>query len=281
MPTKLSRWAFHQVTDKDYVYTPVAGIRSEQGESASTEQFLQRFGGKLNFAGRTVLDVGCGRGSLCAEAARQGAARVVGIDLEVDEARERIGELVPDRAERVEFVATAGQLEEVAGRQFDLVVSKDAMEHYPDPERFVHLMTPLVAPGGELAIGFSPLWKSPYGGHIEFMTKLPWAHLIFSEQTIMAERRRFRPDEEAESFAEVKGGLNKMTYARFRRIMAGTGFAPTYLAANCGDSAAVRTMRVLARIRPLREYFTQSVYSIWRNPAPGGSAASQPAGAAG
>jgi len=50
---------------------------------------------------------------------------------------------------------------------------------------------------GLLVIGFSPLWKAPYGGHIRFMTKLPWAHLIFPEEVIMAERRRFRPDEEA------------------------------------------------------------------------------------
>jgi len=34
-------------------------------------------------------------------------------------------------------------------------------------------MTRLLAPGGELVIGFGGLWKSPYGGHVQFMTKLP------------------------------------------------------------------------------------------------------------
>jgi hypothetical protein len=50
--------------------------------------------------------------------------------------------------------------------------------------------------------------------------------------------------------------------------MAETGFEPIYFETNVGDSRAVETMRALARIRPLREYFTQSVYGIWRNPAP-------------
>jgi len=43
------------------------------------------------------------------------------------------------------------------------------------------------------------------------MTPLPWAHLLFPESVIMNERKRFRPDENANKFEEVKGGLNKMT----------------------------------------------------------------------
>lgn len=268
MSGRLSRWLFHQITDKDYEYTPAAGNRDEEGDDSSVEQFIARFGGNLTFAGKSVLDVGCGMGGLAAEAARQGAREVVGIDLELEGAKEQIARRYPDVAEKIELVTTSGDLEEVAGRSFDLVISKDAMEHYPDPEGFVPRMTARVAFGGELAIGFSPLWKSPRGGHIYYMTKLPWAHLIFSEQTIMAERRRFRPDEDAASFAAVRGGLNKMTYARFRRLMAATGFEPVYFATNVGDSRAVKAMRQLAKLRPLREYFTQSVYSIWRKPAP-------------
>jgi 2-polyprenyl-3-methyl-5-hydroxy-6-metoxy-1,4-benzoquinol methylase len=267
MSGKASRWLFHQITDKDYVYTPAARGRSEEGEDSSVGQFVGRFGGNLTFAGKTVLDIGCGMGSLAAEAAQQGATEVVGIDLEVKMAGEQIARRFGDVADKIELVETAGDLDEIAGRSFQLVISKDAMEHYPDPEHFVHRMTKFVAPGGELAIGFSPLWKAPQGGHIYFMTKVPWAHLMFSEQTIMAERKRFRPDEDAETFAEVRGGLNKMTYARFRKLMAETGFEPVYFETNVGDSRAVKTMRALAKVPLLREYFTQSVYSIWRNPA--------------
>lgn len=268
MSGAVSRWLFHQITDKDYVYTPEVRGRDDQGEDSSVANFVSRFGGQLTFAGKTVLDIGCGMGSMAAEAARQGATAVVGIDLEVKMAEEQVQRRFADVADRIELVTTAGDLEEIAGRRFDLVISKDAFEHYPDPESFVPRMTRFVAPGGELAIGFSPLWKSPQGGHIYYMTKVPWAHLIFPEETIMAERKRFRPEEDATSFEEVRGGLNKMTYARFRGLMAATGFQPVYLETNVGDSRKVQVMRELAKVRPLREYFTQSVYSIWRNPAP-------------
>jgi hypothetical protein len=62
---------------------------------------------------------------------------------------------------------------------------------------------------------------------LDYMTKVPWAHLLFSEKTIMAERRRSGPHEEADNFAEIVGRL---------------------------------------REKSLREYFTVSAYSLWRKP---------------
>jgi SAM-dependent methyltransferase len=271
---KLSQWLLHQITDKDYVFTSESGIRGQELDSDSDERFVGRFGGRLSFADKEILDVGCGMGSLCGEMARQGATRVTGIDLDMEPARKRIREHYSDVAERIELVQTTGRLEELKGRQFDLVNSKDSMEHFPEPESFVHLLTSLVRPGGELAIGFSPLWKSPKGGHLDYMTRMPWAHLLFSEETIMAERRRFRPHEEATSFAEIKGGLNKMTFRRFCDIMASTSFESVYFATNVSENPAVKAMKVVAKFPPLREYFTTGVYSIWRRP----DEATQPSG---
>jgi hypothetical protein len=124
-------------------------------------------------------------------------------------------------------------------------------------------MQGFLAPTGVLAIGFAPLWKAPYGGHITFMTKLPWAHLLFPEHVIMAERRRFRPAERARSFGEIRGGLNKMTLARFERIMDGSGLGRRYIATNVSDNPIVKAMDALSHLPRLREYFTQSVYGIW------------------
>jgi 2-polyprenyl-3-methyl-5-hydroxy-6-metoxy-1,4-benzoquinol methylase len=261
-----SRWAFHQITDKSYVYTPLSGVDEPELDEESDRRFLLRMGGHLRFAGKTVLEVGCGHGSLCVVAARAGATEVVGIDLDVSLATEQLCARGADLAQTVSFMSTQGRLEELAGRQFDLVVSKDSMEHFPDPESFVFVMTQFVKPGGELAIGFSPLWKSPNGGHIDYMTKVPWAHLIFSEETIMAERRRFRPHEQAERFSEVVGGLNKMTLARFHRIMASTGLTRAYFATNPGDRRGLKAMRASAKIPGLEEYFTVGAYGVWHKP---------------
>jgi SAM-dependent methyltransferase len=257
---------FHQLTVKDYVWKPTAGQRGPELDLESTRRYLSRFGGALDVAGKSVLDVGCGSGQLCFELARRGASRVVGTDLDIEVARASL-EQQAGAAATVELVQTDGSLRELGGERFDLVFSKDSFEHFEDPERVLASMIDVLAPGGQLVIGFGPLWKAPKGGHIDFMTKLPWAHLIFPESVIMAERRRFRPNEDAQRFADIRGGLNKMTLARFEAIMAATGLHRRYFATNVSDSPIVRIMAVLQRIRPLREFFTNNVYSIWESRA--------------
>lgn len=267
---------FHLISAKD----PSPPAIPEDGfdaDDASTERFFARFGSVLELRGRTVLDIGCGTGSVCIAAARQGAGRVVGIDMQlVDVASNRLRVCHPDLAPVVEFLETRGSLEELGSETFDVIFSKDSFEHYADPERFVHVITRFLAPGGSLVIGFGPLWKAPTGGHIDYMTRLPWAHLVFPEQVIMQERRRFRPDEDAERFEDIVGGLNKITLRRFRSMMASSGLDCTYFATNVSDNPVVRVMSALGRIPPLRELLTINVYSIWRKPlapgrAPGGA----------
>ena len=83
----------------------------------------------------------------------------------------------------------------------------------------------------------------------------------------MAERRRFRPHEQARRFEEIRGGLNKMTLARFEDIMAATGLERRYFVTNASDHPVVRAMAVARRIPPVREHFTANVYSLWQKPA--------------
>ena len=123
----------------------------------------------------------------------------------------------------------------------------------------------MLAPGGELFIGFGPLWKSPTGGRIDFMTGMPWAHLLFPERVVMAERWRFRPDEDYR-------GLNKMTLARFRSLMGATGLECRSFATNVSDNRVVKAMGAIARLPGMREYFTTSVYGVWRKRADAGHA---------
>jgi SAM-dependent methyltransferase len=264
---RAARWLFHQVTVKDYEWNPQSAGRGAVADLASARRYLARFGDALNVTGKTALDVGCGNGHLCFELARRGAQRVVGADIGGEKALRNLAQERPEIQQRVEILKTDGTLRELGDERFDLVFSKDSFEHFSDPERVVEAMVGAVRPGGQLVIGFGPLWKGPTGGHIDFMTKLPWAHLLFPEPVIMAERRRFRPDEDARRFEEIKGGLNRMTLDRFERIMAGTGLRCSHFATNVSDSPVVRTMAVLRRIGPLREYFTANVYSVWTKPA--------------
>jgi SAM-dependent methyltransferase len=187
----------------------------------------------------------------------------------VDAADEKLERDYPHLRECVSFHQVEPDYP-VAEERFDLVISKDTFEHVDDPRAYVAAMKEYLKPGGEIAIGFGPLWKSPWGGHIDFMTRAPWAHLIFPEQVILAERRRFRPDEDPSRFEEIRGGLNRMTLARFVDTMEGSGLVKRYFATNRSEGARSRwrsaflgTMRMGARVPALREYCTMNVYSVW------------------
>lgn len=86
-------WSRQQVEDwiaaQDWYQTiPLGDGLATPGKTASEER-LRRLP-PLDFAGRSVLDVGCNSGMYCFEAARRGAARVVGVDVarhRLDQAR--------------------------------------------------------------------------------------------------------------------------------------------------------------------------------------------------
>lgn len=272
MNDRLATWLFHAITVKD-AQPPTYSTENYKQEFVvdveSTRRFFSRFGGTLDVRGKSVLDVGCGGGATCIEAARRGGTRVVGVDIQpLDWTRQNLQTQYPEFADRVEFISTDGSLRELGDEQFDVLISSDSFEHYQDPESFVSVIEARVSPGGVLAIGFGPLWKGPTGGHIEYMTKVPWAHLLFPEHTIMTERRRFRPAESARSFGEVRGGLNQMTLGRFEQIMHRSGLRSRYFATNMSDNPVVRAMNLVSRVPQLREYFTANVYGIWeKSPA--------------
>ncbi|MGK6354426.1 bifunctional 2-polyprenyl-6-hydroxyphenol methylase/3-demethylubiquinol 3-O-methyltransferase UbiG [Sphingomonas sp. DT-207] len=95
-------------------------------------------------AGRTALDVGCGAGLLTEPLARLGA-RATGIDA----APENIGAATAHAAAMgldIEYIA--GGIENLAGRQFDLVVSMEVIEHVANPPSFVAGLAGALAPGG-------------------------------------------------------------------------------------------------------------------------------------
>ena len=205
--------------------------------------------------GKRVLDFGCGAGWQAAALAREGAARVVGLDTNAATlararalaARLGIGE---DR------LAFAEEMAPGMRGAFDVVVSQDAMEHFGDPEGALRAMASALAPGGRLLVTFGPPWYAPSGSHMHFFTRVPWVHLLFSERTVMAVRARFRADG-ARRYEEVESGLNRMSLARFERVVARSG-----LRVEARRDACVRGVDGLARAPLLRELFVNNVSCV-------------------
>ena len=205
--------------------------------------------------GRRVLDFGCGEGMQAVALAREGAGLVVGVDTNartLARARERAAGL-GRIAERLRFHMTLPA--ELRGG-FDVVVSQNAMEHFGDPEGVLREMRDALAPGGRIILTFGPPWYAPSGSHMHFFTRVPWVNLLFAERTVMAVRARFRRDG-ARRYEEVESGLNRMSVARFERVVRASGLRMTRRRYEC-----VRGLDFLRHPPLLRELFINNVSCI-------------------
>jgi SAM-dependent methyltransferase len=170
--------------------------------------------------GKTVIDFGCGSGKQSLEIAQKGAARVIGIDIQeslLEHGRQGARRL--GLADRCVFTKSTSELA-------DIVISKDAFEHFSDPAGILQMMASLLKPGGHVLAAFGPTWLHPYGGHL--FSVFPWSHLIFTEKSQVRWRSDFKTDG-ATRFSEVEGGLNQLTISRFERIVANSPFRLEWL----------------------------------------------------
>jgi SAM-dependent methyltransferase len=214
--------------------------------------------------GKSVLDFGCGNGWQSVAMALQGAERVVGLDINpatLQRAKRLAGRYGLE--ERVEFKSV---LAEQVREKFDVVISQNSMEHFPDPESALNEMRAAARPGGKVMITFGAPWFSPWGSHMQFFTRVPWVNLLFSEKTVMNVRAHFRNDA-ARRYTEVESGLNKMTVSKFERLVARSGLEVEYRLYE-----GVRHLHFLPRIPVARELFTNRISCILDNPVVDGVA---------
>jgi len=204
-----------------------------------------------SIAGKEILDFGCGSGYQAVSLALKGAKRVVGLDSNAEclsEARKLAAQV--GLADRVRFI---DHLDDSFLNRFEVIISKDSMEHYPDPSLALHQMQRVLKKDGILFITFGPPWLAPYGGHMHFFTKLPWVHLLFTEATVLKVRARFRSDG-ARRYQDVEGGLNKMTVAKFERLVSQSRLKVLYRNHEC-----VKGITLPAKLPGIREFFINQV----------------------
>ncbi|MBI1735033.1 MAG: methyltransferase domain-containing protein [Candidatus Rokubacteria bacterium] len=193
--------------------------------------------------GKVVIDFGCGAGSEAVEMAARGARRVIGVDIQgrsLREARERAARA--GVADRCTFMTAT---HERAG----VIVALDSFEHFEDPAAVLETMAGILRPDGCVMLAFGPTWFHPLGGHL--FSVFPWAHLLFTEETLIRWRSDFKTDG-ATRFREVEGGLNRMTVRRFRRLVEASSLA---LAAF--EPVPIRKLAAFAN--PLTREFTTAI----------------------
>ncbi len=204
--------------------------------------------------GKRVLDFGSGWGYQSLQSmALSGARTVVGIDIQW---HDRARQLAADHncSDRVRFV---DHLEPDELGTFDLVISCSAMEHFADPAAMVEQMRRAAKPGGAVVISFAEPWFGPRGSHFDGFSRLPWVNLLFPERVVMLARTRFRSDG-ARRYSEAPGGLNRMSLAKFERIIGNSGMGLEYRRVFMAKGLPV------GRIPVLRELFGSAAACVLR-----------------
>jgi SAM-dependent methyltransferase len=229
-------------------------------QRGSTDEYWRRIDPAPDLNGAHVLDLGCGHGVLTVDLAQRGASRVLGLDLDTA-AISFAGDFVPleypSLRDKVRFVAH--DIADLAGSdRFDYVFSKDAFEHILDLEGVVSHIHRLLKPGGQLILGTSPLYYSPFGDHDLIGHRIPWL-------TALPEKPLFR-------FAARKAGmqwrnaadagLNKMTPAKFRSLFQPADWRIEMIKYNVGMSPKIAPLfNALRKLPPIENYTTVSIYA--------------------
>lgn len=224
-------------------------------------KFCNVFPDGLQVVRKKVVDIGCGYGSSCIYFASHGAKGVAGMDVDIDYidfARRKLRESYPELRERVQFTTDLSGLERGS---FDVVISKDTMEHVESPEEYLRAASALLRPGGRIYAGFAPLWNSPFGGHGRMRTRLPWGHIIFPENVIINGLGKIYKDFQCKRIVDL--GLNKLSFKDLKQVLRRTGLSIVFFAPNVPTlSIKNKAMTALRKIPGLSEYLTHSVYFI-------------------
>lgn len=135
-----------------------------QGPPPPWERMVCRYLSDEDVAGRSVLEIGCGRGQLAARvmATSPAPARYVAADFA--ESAVRFGrERARDAATTTALHWIVADIQKIpAGQMFDTVISCETIEHLPDPLAALREIHRVLRPGGRLFLT-TPNYMGPFG----------------------------------------------------------------------------------------------------------------------
>jgi SAM-dependent methyltransferase len=214
-----------------------------------------------DFKNAIVLDVGCGHGRMCIDIAKEGAKKVIGIDINdrlIDFAKENLTRNFPDLVEKVEFHSIAlSDLNFI--KNFDFIISKDSFEHIQELDKMLSNMHDRLKPGGKIFSGFAPLYNSFYGDHKRTKAIFPWFHLIIPESLLIWRLNRNR----SVKIKRIEDlGLNKYSLKDYKRIFNASPLSITTFKVNCSDNTVMKVFNYIRMIPVFEEYFSHNIYCI-------------------
>ena len=224
-------------------------------------KFWKRLGGKPNLNNKSILDFGCGHGSLCIDMANSGPKSIDGIDLDeslLNFAKLNLEKNFNQYKNLIRFYKK-DLIKDNFDQQFDLIVSKDTFEHTIDLPKILEKFQSLLKKGGKAYIGFGPLYNFYNGDHGGTQLRFPWMHVILSEKFII---RRFNKNNK-EQIRQIEDlGLSKYSFAEYEKIFKFSDLEIEFYITNQSDNPISIIFNLLSKISFLREYCTYNIYCI-------------------
>ena len=225
------------------------------------KKFWKRLNGRPDFENKSILDFGCGHGSLCVDIAQSGANLVTGIDLNkklIKFARENLSANYNSLSKKIKF-EEKDLLKDNFDKKFDIIVTKDTFEHSLNLPDILNKFYDLLNDGGRAYIGFGPLYNSYNGDHGRTQLKLPWLHIILSEKTII-NRYNKKNSNKINRIEDL--GLSKYSFKDYKQMFSESKFDIDYFITNQSDHPIGKAFNILSKINFLEEYFTFNIYCI-------------------
>lgn len=227
-------------------------------------RFFNRLGNP-DIHGKTVLEIGCGTGSLAVDMVEKyGAAHVFSVDLiedNVEFAKENLRRNHFSVADKIEYHCM--HIEDLSSnRLFDCVVSKDSFEHIIEFESVFSAMVSHVSQAGRILAGWGPLYYSPRGGHA--LTTFPWSHLLFPEDFLIKSYQK-RCNGTATSIKDY--GLNRFLFKDYVKIMKKFNLEETRFRVNVHECLLQNLLGLtLAKLPVIGNLFIFNAYLIFTKP---------------
>jgi SAM-dependent methyltransferase len=192
---------------KDYIST-IDAFNSTRPDMDAVRAYNHSMVESLNklhpIADKALLDVGASpHGYTLEHSLKMGVSSYVGIGLGVAEEievnhRNNTGRLMKMNADDMAFESGT----------FDLILSLSTFEHFFNCPQVLREMYRVLKPGGIVLINFQPIWTSSCGHHLHHIPVMdevipPWAHLLWSEESMLEVCTNRWPADASMSLKEV------------------------------------------------------------------------------
>lgn len=267
----------HDQAMKDALLDKGAYANFRAGKASEIVAVCRRRGVRID--GATILDLGCSDGAITQAYLDQGAARAIGVDIDagaITLAQERHND------PRLDF--RLGSIDHIPldDASVDSILCYDVFEHVSRPREVLNECYRVLRPGGKLLI-FTCGWRHPYAPHLWSTMPVPWAHVFFSERTLLRACRRvylapwYRPNmhdldargqkrpDRFRSEAISTDYLNKLLLRDFERVFAESGFEVDVQPVPFRSRYAFWT-RPLIRVPWIREFVTAAIWAVLTRP---------------